>query len=692
MAGSADRVRAGSSAAGTASVAGSPDKRPGGWAASTRDRLRRFFRQVGPARLGGTFVFLIAAVLIARFTWDIPFANEAEKFLYDLRAGANEPHAKQDERITLAVYDDDTRIQTGRISPLDRLILAKALRRLDALHPKAIGIDMLIDQATPEDPALLAAFRSMHTPTYLGFATQATNPDNMPFARERFLRAFLKKTGPNVHPTSIRLLTDASDNVIRDWPDAPPGLPPLLAMSLAPGHPGFADYRGAIRFRRPLYREDTVFPELTLQFLADPSIPDAALKPLVEGRYILIGGDLGDVDQFMTPISRATGKTTAGLKVHAHMLAQLLDGVRYPSIPSRPLWIAAVLLVLGGALTRLLAGRPWTSAAFFVVQAVAVAALPLWVQSRGVDTQGVPVFGWAAGWLTAFFAVSSAVSSVGAKQKKIAQSALGKYLPRDIANEIMRDPDRLALHGEKRPIYALFTDLEGFTKLSHAIEPEMVAFLLNRYLDVLSEVVLRHGGTIDKFVGDAVVAFWGAPIARPDDAERAALAAVAMYKAGEAFRAGAPEGVPPIGCTRVGLHHGDAIVGNFGGEGRIQYTALGDSMNLAARLESANKQLKTCALASETAVEGVKGVRFRPMGRVAVRGRATPIAVYEPVPDMAEEDVTLLTALVRRFDEGDVMALQELDIYRASHPEDAALANLVYRLRSIGAGGSFVLE
>jgi adenylate cyclase len=374
------------------------------------------------------------------------------------------------------------------------------------------------------------------------------------------------------------------------------------------------------------------------------------------------------------------------------MLAQLLDGVRYPRVPAPPLWGIALFFVAGGALTRLLGTRPWLAGPFFLLQAAVAVFVPLWIQARGIDTQGVPLFGWAAGWLAAFVAVSMAMNSVGAKQKKIAQSALGKYLPRDIASEILRDPSRLALHGEKRAIYALFTDLEGFTKLSHAIEPEMVALLLNRYLDLLSEVVLRHGGTIDKFVGDAVVAFWGAPIARADDGERAARAALAMYEAGEIFRRDVPPGVPPIGCTRVGLHRGDAIVGNFGGEGRIQYTALGDSMNLAARLESANKTLKTRALVSETAIAGVTGVPFRPMGRVTVRGRATPIAVYEPVPDMVKDAVTYFTALYDRFDQGDLMALEEIVQYSDEHPEDAALANLVYRLRKVGAGGSFVLE
>src|SRR3546814_15455866 len=115
----------------------------------------------------------------------------------------------------------------------------------------------------------------------------------------------------------------------------------------------------------------------------------------------------------------------------------------------------------------------------------------------------------------------------------------------------MRDPDQLSLHGERRNIYCVFTDLEGFTKLSHAVTPETVARLLNEYLDRLSDIVLDHGGTIDKFVGAAVVAFWGAPLSRPDDGEKAAAAAVAMFRAGGAFRADIVEGGPPSGRTRV---------------------------------------------------------------------------------------------------------------------------------------------
>ena len=238
----------------------------------------------------------------------------------------------------------------------------------------------------------------------------------------------------------------------------------------------------------------------------------------------------------------------------------------------------------------------------------------------------------------------------------------------------------------------VFSDLEGFTKLSHAIEPEMVAFLLNRYLDMLSEVVLSHGGTIDKFVGDAVVAFWGAPISRPDDGQRCVLAAIAMNKAGEDFRKNVPEGVPPIGITRVGVHFGEAIVGNFGGEGRIQYTALGDSMNTAARLESANKQTKTGVLVSGAAALRSGLDFFRPLGRVVLRGRASAIDIYEPVPDMPADERKAFSELAQRAISGDSAAIAEVAAQAERNTEDKAVANFAFRLAHKEVGGHYVLD
>jgi adenylate cyclase len=651
--------------------------------------FRRSLWQIGALRLLATAIFLGLSLTLARYSWQpwMPLASDAERALYDLRFHWAAKRVEQDDRIVLVTYDDQTLESLGKRSPLDRKMLADALKALDALGPKAIGIDILIDQAQPEDPILIDTFRKMRTPTFLGFTTNAANPDQMEYWQEQVLRGVLRAgaSGP-LRPATIRLEPD-NDDVIRSWPRHSPELPPLLAKAMAPGHHQFDDYTRSIDFELPTDLNRGVFTNLPIQSVT--AFPEA-LRSVVEGRYVLVGGNIKDLDDYSTPMSRTTGHWMKGIEVHAQILAQLLDN-RLPSqVPPIGLWGAAIFFVLAGAVSSLLDMRGWKLAILLGVQILLVAGLPFELQKLHVDTNGLPAFGWGIGWIIAFTAVGVAARAVGSEQRRFAQSTLGKYLPADVAAEILREPERLSLKGEKRQIYALFTDLEGFTKLSHAISPEQLSTLLNAYLDVLSETVLRHGGTIDKFVGDAVVAFWGAPLARDSDPDRAVEAAVAMFEAGEAFRKSAGDGIPPIGCTRVGLHRGEAVVGNFGGEGRIQYTALGDGMNTASRLESANKSLHSTILVSKEAKEQCRLDIFRPLGRVVLSGRATPVELWEPVPHMPIELRHRLTDLWLRFDRGDRDALDALETL-AGEKEDAALSNMVYRLKQAGPGGHFVL-
>jgi adenylate cyclase len=671
-------------------------------------RGARLVQDAGRWRLAGTALLLMLALFVAGWDWTRPLGGagsqreiataDAERGLYDWRAATFAPRVGQDQRVVMVVYDDQTLVATRKRSPLDRGLLARALRNLDAMGAKSIGIDILFDQPQDEDAQLIAALHGMRTPVWLGYANIGDNREQIIFEQQQYLDRFLTRARTDrVRPASIRLETDA-DNVARSWPRPLAGQPPLLSLAMQPS-PRFTDYRGAIRFRMPLAQadgaEEPVIPSLQIDLLADSAMT-AALAPMVKGRHVLIGGDIVDIDQFETPLSGRQAKSTMiGLEVHATMLTQLLDEALLPAIPGWAMWAAAALVVLTAGLTSLAELRWFWLVPALVVQAGAIVGAPLWLQARGWDTKGLPAAGWALGWVIAFAAVSAAARAVTSQQRRFAQAALGKYLPRDIAAQILADPEKLALHGEKRPIFTLFTDLEGFTKLSHAIAPEMVAQLLNRYLDMLSDVVLAHGGTIDKFVGDAVVAFWGAPIARDDDGRKAALAAYAMWQAGETFRRDLPPGVPPIGRTRVGLHHGDAIVGNFGGDGRIQYTALGDSMNTAARLESANKALETAVLVSREAMNRSGLNWWRPMGRVRLRGRATPVDLFEPAPDFPGEDRALLEQALAAFDTEDVearaAALGQLKALADRYPEDAALANLVYRYEYIGDGGIYGL-
>ena len=675
-----------------------PDLQSRRWSASLPKGAGTGLRQLGLWRLLLTILFLAGAVLLARYAWKLPLTIEAERALFDWRQVLTAPKVDQDDRIVMVVYTDETLAATGKRSPLDRAILAKALKRIDGFKPKAIGIDILIDQPQPEDPTIIAAFQAMNSPAFLAYASASTAEDKIMLWQQEFLENFQKEiaVGP-VRPASIMIQTD-DDNVLRSWPKLRKGLPDLLPIALYPrSKAAFENYDRSIRYRLPAYNERPVFASIPIDTFAEDALfesPEATelFRKQIAGKYVLIGGHIQDIDIFETPLNKLTGRPTWGIETFAHMLAQELDGQSAKPPASWIKWLAALVVILAGAATAALNVRPLAVALTVLAQFVAIALVPFWMQSRGIDTQGLPAFGWGIGWFAAFASVGTAARAIGSEQRKFAQSALGKYLPRDIAAEILRDPDSLALHGEKREIFVVFTDLEGFTKLSHAIEPEMVATLLNRYLEMLSNVVLEHGGTIDKFVGDAVVAFWGAPISRPDDGERAAKAAWAMYQAGEEFRKSVPAGVPAIGKTRVGLHHGEAIVGNFGGEGCIQYTALGDAMNTASRLESANKQLKSRVMVSREAAE-LSGLDwYRAMGRVVLRGRSTPIEIMEPVPDMAPEARNAFNDLARRAISGDVSAITALTKNSSMDKNDAALANFAFRLAHQEEGGYFVLD
>ncbi len=674
----------------------------------------RNVREAGPQRLALTALLLLVAVLLARFAWSLPITSEAEQRLYDARAYMLAPEVEPDERVTLVAFTDQTLFDFGKRSPLPRDVLARALRNIDAMGPKAIGIDILFDQPQEEDLDLIETFHAMNTPVAVAYAERSTNEDDISYFQQEYLEAFLAELeGSKVRPASVRL--DEGYGVTRRWPDIFDQLPPLLGrVMLEEG--GDADrtmpgYTGAIRYRHMAQEgaidpetgeaQDVapVFPELDIALFADdellaiPAVADQ-FRALIEDRYVLIGGNILDVDRVETTFTSIDGETPPGTRVQATLVAQMLDGARLTSVSPAFLWFFALAVVVTAALTALLEVKSWKIVPLLVGQLVLFIGIPFALHARDVDTYLFPSVGPALGWVLAFMAVTSAARAASAAQRRFAQGALGKYLPASIADEIIDNPELLELGGAKREIYVIFSDLEGFTKMSHALEPEMVAKLLNRYLELLSQVVLEHGGILDKFVGDAVVAFWGAPISRPDDAERAARAGYALWQAGEQFRqevAAMDPDLPPIGKTRVGMHFGEAVVGNFGGENRIQYTALGDSMNTAARLEAANKALESSTMASEEFASRTGLDWWRPMGRVVLRGRRKPVDIFEPAPDFADSDKVKLEKAMKLIETDLDGAIALVEEVVTTNPADKALQNLLERCRGLNEERAYVL-
>jgi adenylate cyclase len=212
-----------------------------------------------------------------------------------------------------------------------------------------------------------------------------------------------------------------------------------------------------------------------------------------------------------------------------------------------------------------------------------------------------------------------------------AHASLSRYFSPNLAQRLVGDTDAIDLGGQRREIATLFTDITSFTALVETLEPDVLGPLLNEYLTGMTDIVFAHDGTVAKIVGDALHVLFGAPGEQPDHAVRAVACALALDEHAEAFRQRWQKKGIALGATRIGVHAGPAIVGNFGGQRFFDYTAYGDTINVAARLEEANKRLGTRICVSASVAEKVPNFLGRPVGDLLLRGKSEALSVFEPL-------------------------------------------------------------
>jgi adenylate cyclase len=223
-------------------------------------------------------------------------------------------------------------------------------------------------------------------------------------------------------------------------------------------------------------------------------------------------------------------------------------------------------------------------------------------------------------------------------QAERAHASLSRYFSPNLAERLASDTDAIDLGGQRREIATLFTDIASFTALVETLEPDVLGPLLNDYLTGMTDLVFAHDGTVAKIVGDALHVLFGAPGAQSDHAARAVACALALDEYAQSVRRRWQEKGIALGATRIGVHAGSAIVGNFGGGRFFDYTAYGDTINIAARLEAANKQLGTRICVSAILAEKVKNFQGRPVGDLLLRGRSQTLRAFEPLRTEQYED------------------------------------------------------
>jgi adenylate cyclase len=273
-----------------------------------------------------------------------------------------------------------------------------------------------------------------------------------------------------------------------------------------------------------------------------------------------------------------------------------------------------------------------------------------------------------------------------------AHASLSRYFSPQIASRLASDCDGMEVH--RRDVAAIFTDVTSFTSLVESIAPEMLGTLLNEYMGGMTEIVFAHEGTVAKIIGDGIHILFNAPGDQPDYATRAVACAHDLDAWAFEFRERWKAKGISFGATRIGVHAGPVLVGNFGGNRFFDYTAYGDTINTAARLEAANKFLGTRICVSAVVAGGVKGFQGRPVGDIMLRGRSEPLRAYEPLRKdvFAQPATTQYSEAFAKLEAGDAAAMPAFAALVGLHAEDALAGFHLKRLLNGAKGVRMQLE
>ncbi|MGM0584063.1 MAG: CHASE2 domain-containing protein [Pseudomonadota bacterium] len=563
--------------------------------------------------------------------------------LVSLEAGLNDrlrvilsPYSQeQDPRISVLTITEDTLARFPYRSPVDRGFLAELIGLLGDAGVEAIALDILIDQPTePEkDEALIQAIRDFDGALILAWADARAG---LRPQQEAYLAEFAEKSGAT--PGFATVIYD-DDGVVRRFdalrePGLPPGIPAALLQ--ASGRE-IEPKKGLVDWRRETADGKTTFQEIPAHTLLNPALPKAMFRGWFGGRYVMIGANLEQTDRHQTSLAVdpfTSNRTAAGVILHAHVLSQLLDqrvvedwNLRTPA----GLAVGAAMALLGAAVGIASVSLLWRGAGLVALGAGYVA---LAVALAGQGGPYLPFAPPLLGLTVAFGLGGAAEAFLSSREKQFIRAAFSHYLEPAMVDRLAKDRSSLRLGGERREISFIFTDVAGFTDMSETLDPEALSELLNGYFDGIADIIARHNGSIDKFIGDAVVALFGALTDDPDHALNAIRCAAEMDEFAQRYRREMAH--LGLGITRIGVHTGVASVGNFGGRRRFDYTAMGDAMNTAARLESVNKSLGTrvtvSAAAREAALRWSDPARplppLRPVGEVMLKGKAEAVEVF----------------------------------------------------------------
>lgn len=391
----------------------------------------------------------------------------------------------------------------------------------------------------------------------------------------------------------------------------------------------------------------------------------------LKGKIALVGTTApGLLDLRATPV----GPTYPGVEIHANLIAGILDGI----IKQRPPYVIAaefMLLLFAGVAVALL--LPILSPLISTLTTVVALALVV-AANVAIFDYGNVVLPLASGlvMILILFTFNMAYGFfVEARGMQKITGLFGQYVPPELVEQMAQNPERFSMAPRAQELSVLFSDVRGFTTISESLSPEDLAAYINEYLTTMSLVIReQHGGTLDKYIGDAIMAFWGAPVADPEHARKAVLAALRMQREARALNEKFKAKSWPTFKIGIGINSGVMRVGDMGSQIRRAYTVMGDAVNLGSRLEGITKEYGADIIIGEGTKRLLSGFALREIDRVRVKGKDEPITIYEPLGLESELDPLKLDE-INNWD-------QALRFYRAQDWESAE--QQLHRLRKAG--------
>ncbi|HAO21510.1 MAG TPA: adenylate/guanylate cyclase domain-containing protein, partial [Desulfobacteraceae bacterium] len=365
---------------------------------------------------------------------------------------------------------------------------------------------------------------------------------------------------------------------------------------------------------------------------------------VLKDKYVFLGFSApGLYDLRPSPISGVF----PGVEIHATLLDNFLSQDFIRQMPRQITVILIILIALIGSASI----SAFKSPVSIVMGSLLNLSLPIffavWCYAKG---WWMPIVACEiASGISMLLCLSVSYATEG-RQKRFIKQAFRQYLSHELIEQLIENPDMLKLGGQRKMISIFFSDIQGFTSISEKLEPEELTAFLNDYLTAMTDIIIEEGGTVDKYEGDAIIAFWNAPLDLPEHAVRCVTAALRCQAKLTAMRPVFYERIRQNTYMRIGINTGYAVVGNFGSQTKFDYTMIGDSVNLAARLEGVNKQFRTYTMISEfTKAQLNNAVAVREIAKVAVVGRREPVKVYEP---MTHQEYQAKQEIFETFDKG----------------------------------------